>query len=571
MTLRSLYELVNLVRPAVPTGRHLIVLAAGVSLLTSMSVASAETEPAEKITYDDHVLPLLREKCGSCHNSNDKKGDLVLDSYSAVMTGGASGAVVATDGDADGSQLYRVVAHLAEPVMPPNQPKLPDEQLSLLKRWIEGGALENSGSKARKKKKSLSVARVEISQSRPEGPPPFPENLPLDPVQVNARPNAVNALAVSPWAPLAAVAGHRQVLLYDTRDLELVGVLPFPEGQANVLKFTRNGSALLAGGGRGGQVGKAVLWDIRTGQRIAEVGAEYDAVLAADISPDQTLIALGGPKRVVRVYSTETGDLVYEKTKHTDWITALEFSPDGVLLATADRSNGLIVWEAVTGREFYVLNGHTGAISDVSWSPDSNLLATASEDTTIRLWEMQNGGQVRSWGAHGGGCQAVEFTRDSRIVSHGRDQVPRLWDLNGNKQRDFAAQADLGMEITYDAETDRVLAGDLRGTIAVMLGADGSALGTLTTNPSTLADRIQAATAIAAAAGQQAEAAALAVAALEKAIADRVAGGGETATVEEQQQLAAAQAVAATTAAMSQQANSRLQKLTAAVGRQLAM
>src|SRR5262249_56790647 len=119
-----------------------------ISLLTaSMMLASvyAEDKPAakeEKITFEQHILPIFREKCGSCHNGNDKKGDLVLDNYGLAMQGGASGEVIRTDGDASQSQLYLVVAHQAEPKMPPQQPKLPDEQLTLIRRWIEGGSLE---------------------------------------------------------------------------------------------------------------------------------------------------------------------------------------------------------------------------------------------------------------------------------------------------------------------------------------------------------------------------------------------------------------------------------------------
>ena len=52
-----------------------------------------------------------------------------------------------------------------------------------------------------------------------------------------------------------------------------------------------------------------VVWDIHSGRRIIEIGDELDEVLAADISSDQTLIALGGPQRVVRIYATETGQL----------------------------------------------------------------------------------------------------------------------------------------------------------------------------------------------------------------------------------------------------------------------
>jgi hypothetical protein len=504
-----------------------ILLTTAFCLLGSAALAqdakpAGDKPAADKITYEQHVLPLLREKCGSCHNANDKKGDLVLDNYGAAMRGGASGEVIRNDGDVEKSYLYQVVSHQSEPFMPPNQPKLADEHLALIKKWIEGGALENAGSTSKIKKTSM-VAKAEISGQRPAGPPPLPENLPIDPLLVASRGNGATALAASPWAPLIAVSGHKQVLLYHTGTLELEAVLPFPEGQAYALRFSRNGQLLLAAGGRGGQSGKAVVLDVKTGQRVAEVGSEYDVVLAADISPDQTMVALGGPKKIVRCYSIATGELVYEKNKHTDWITAIEFSPDGVLLATGDRSNGLVVWEAYTGREFYFLTGHTQPITDVSWSPDSNTLASASEDAAIKLWEMQNGRQTKTFGAHGGGTTAARFARDGRLVSFGRDRQAKLWDAAGNAQRSFAAMPDVGTEVVLCAETDRVFVADLSGAIHVFNAKDGAALGQLTTNPPALATRIeqtqQSLTQLEAAATQTAAQ----VAALEKGIADRKA------------------------------------------------
>ncbi|HMF37822.1 MAG TPA: hypothetical protein VKF17_14335 [Isosphaeraceae bacterium] len=97
------------------------------------------------------------------------------------------------------------------------------------------------------------------------------------------------------------MGGHKQVLLYRTTDDYIVGVFPFPEGTIHVLHFSRNGVLLLVGGGRGGQSGVAVAFNVKTGQRVFEVGKEYDAVLAAGISPDHGQVALGGPGKVVRL------------------------------------------------------------------------------------------------------------------------------------------------------------------------------------------------------------------------------------------------------------------------------
>ena len=104
------------------------------------------------------------------------------------------------------------------------------------------------------------------------------------------------------------IAAPKQVILFHADTLHVLGALPFPHGQVNVLKFSRNGQLLLAGGGRGGKAGKVVVWNVADGKQVIEVGDEHDAVLAADISADQTQIALGGPGKVVRVYSTKDGE-----------------------------------------------------------------------------------------------------------------------------------------------------------------------------------------------------------------------------------------------------------------------
>src|SRR5262245_16117377 len=306
-----------------------------------------------------------------------------------MQKGGSSGAVV-TPGSPDKSRLFLLTNHTAEPKMPPKSAKIPDAQIALLKLWIEQGAKENAGSKVNiPAAPKTDIGLKSVVKGRPEGPPPLPAagKLKLDPVLVARRPGAVLALAASPWAPLAAVGGQKQVILYNTDTGDLAGVIPFDHGQINSIKFSRNGKFLLVAGGKGGASGKAVLYKVETGEQVLEVGkSETDAILSADISADQTQIAVGGPSKLVRVYSTLDGSVLREIKKHTDWVTAVEYSPDGVLLATGDRNGGLFVWEAFTGREYFALRGHTAMITDVSWRDDSNVLASSSEDTTVKLW-----------------------------------------------------------------------------------------------------------------------------------------------------------------------------------------
>ncbi|MCA9137432.1 MAG: hypothetical protein KDB00_11755 [Planctomycetales bacterium] len=475
-----------------PNLRHLSIVAL---ILSSALPSPAEEKMPPKVTFDDDVRPIFQAKCASCHNPDKKSAGLDLTNYSGLMQGGASGEVI-EPGDASASYLYNLVTHDEEPSMPPESPKIADEMIETLRKWIDGGVLENAGSSSKaSKKKKFDLALSAPSTERP-AEIPMPARLSLQPEVSTAASTAVDALATSPWAPLAAVSGQKQVLLYNTQTLELVGVLPFPEGTPRVLKFSRNGGLLLCGGGVAGASGRVVVWDIRSGDRIIEIGDELDEVLAADISSDQTLIALAGPQRVVRIYATDTGQLMHEIRKHTDWVTALEFSPDSVLLATGDRNGGLHVWEGWTGREYLTLKGHTAGITSVSWRSDSNILASSSEDTTIRLWEMDNGGQIKSWGAHGGGAMCVEFTRDGRLFSCGRDRTPKTWDQNGAQQIAFEAFPDLALQASYCDETNRAISGDWTGAIRVHNATDGARLGELATNVPRLETRLDEATAL---------------------------------------------------------------------------
>ncbi|MBI3837094.1 MAG: hypothetical protein HY288_04065 [Planctomycetia bacterium] len=507
--------------------------------------------PAAKITYDEHVRPIFREHCFSCHNPDTKKSDLSLATFASVMQGGSTGAVIMA-GDTGSSRLWGLVSNAEEPKMPPNQDKLPAAKLEAIRAWIEGGALENNGSVAKVKKSAAMELTATVGSAKPAGPPPMPEGLSRQPAVYTPRAGAVTALAGSPWAPLVAVAGQKQIALYNSDTAKLLGVLPFPEGIPHVLKFSRSGSLLLAGGGQGAKAGTVIVFDVKTGKRVFEVGDELDIVLAADINEDHTRIALGGPGRVVRVFSTADGSLVQEIRKHTEWIYALEFSPDGVLLATADRAGGMFVWEAETAREYQNLAGHKGAITDVSWRIDSNILASSSEDGTIKLWEMENGKEVKSWAAHGGGASSLEFARDGKLVSAGRDRLTKVWDGNGAVVRELAAFGDIATEVAFTHDGARVVAGDWLGDVRLSEVADGKQIAQLPPNPPTLEMIVQARTAAAAAAAAQAQKTAADLAAAETVLAEKAKSSKATADAAAAQAQKAAAELAAAEAALAE-------------------
>jgi len=439
---------------------------------------------ADQVTYADTIRPIFQNSCLNCHNPDKQKAGLDLATYESAMAGGDSGKAI-EPGNSGKSLLYRLLMHQEEPSMPRNGDKLPDSQLDLIRKWIDSGAPDKSGSMIVKKPDEAGIAAVAVEE-RPKGPPPMPRDLPLEPVVRTHRAGAIAGLAASPWAPLVAVTGQRQVLLFNTDTLELAGILPFPEGFPDVLRFSRDGRLLLAGGGVGAQLGRVVVWDVVTGERVAEVGDEFDTVLAADISPDHSLIALGGPSKLVKIFSTRDGRLLHKMKKHTDWVTALNFTPDGKFLITGDRAGGLVVWDE-KGREMVTLPGHKAAVTAVA--SISNLVATSSEDGTIKLWDLAEGKERKSWDAHKGGVLSIAFAPNGDIVSCGRDRKARLWDSNGNVLQPFEEFADVAMQTAFAG--GKVIAGDWTGVLRVWR-TDGKRVGDLDANPPTLAERMDA-------------------------------------------------------------------------------
>lgn len=459
---------------------------AALVLLASLVSVSAQ----EKVTFQDHVLPLVENHCGKCHNPDKKKGDLDLSSYNGVLKGGGSGQVVMS-GNADSSKLFKSIAHAEEPTMPPNKPRIPDKEIDIFKKWIAGGLLENSGSKAiAANKPAVDLALKGDAVGKPDGPPPMPPALPLDPVVHTSRGSALTALAASPWAPLAAIGGQKQVLLFNTDSLELIGIIPFNEGMPAHIQFSRNGKLLVIAGGHGGKSGRVIVWDITKAERLMTVGAEYDTVLAADISPDQTKIALGGPDRLVKIYSTASGELLHKIKKHTDWVTAVAFSPNGELLASADRNGGVTVWDSDNAQEMFTTPGHKAGVTALSWRGDSRILASSSEDGAIKWWESQEGKQAKTWNAHGGGAFAVSFAHDGRLVSCGRDNEVTLWNAEGNKAKGFDFFDEMPLRAALAHDGARVIAIDFNGRAAAWTSADGKRVAELDTNPRPLAEQI---------------------------------------------------------------------------------
>src|SRR5262249_22088382 len=112
----------------------LLVLVPGVAL----------AQKPEKVTYNKELRPVLRKNCVGCHNSDRARGNLDMSSYLGIMNGSTSGKV-AFPGKPEQSLMYRLAAHLEDPIMPPGKARIGQKDLDVIKKWIVDGMIEKPG------------------------------------------------------------------------------------------------------------------------------------------------------------------------------------------------------------------------------------------------------------------------------------------------------------------------------------------------------------------------------------------------------------------------------------------
>jgi formylglycine-generating enzyme required for sulfatase activity len=109
----------------------------------------AEVAPlTAAVDFDRDVRPLLEATCISCHDAEHAEGDLVLESNTSLLKGGASGPAV-VPGKPDESRLFTstILPQGHAEIMPPSGDRLDTVQTDMLRAWIAEGAVWPDGKK----------------------------------------------------------------------------------------------------------------------------------------------------------------------------------------------------------------------------------------------------------------------------------------------------------------------------------------------------------------------------------------------------------------------------------------
>ena len=111
---------------------------AKISTALCIVLLGSTTTGAAEVDFQRDLLPLLQQHCLDCHGPDAAESDLRLDNLTDALRGGDSGEAAIVPGQSDRSYLIARVLH-DDPAqrMPPDSERLSDQQIELLKSWID--------------------------------------------------------------------------------------------------------------------------------------------------------------------------------------------------------------------------------------------------------------------------------------------------------------------------------------------------------------------------------------------------------------------------------------------------
>ncbi len=122
-----------------PTFAISYLLFLALSILSPGISWSQSSTPAQIEFFEKKIRPILVDQCFTCHSGKTAMSNLLLDSRSALLKGGARGTSIIS-GSPEKSLLISAVQYTHPPLQMPPSGKLSAEQIAALTEWVKMGA-----------------------------------------------------------------------------------------------------------------------------------------------------------------------------------------------------------------------------------------------------------------------------------------------------------------------------------------------------------------------------------------------------------------------------------------------
>ena len=378
------------------------------SLIVSQGTSLAEDDVADSnLSFHRLVKPVLQAHCFGCHQSAKAQGDYLMTDFSSLLRGGESGMAAIVPNQPEASYLLELVTPVdGDSQMPPGDARLSDEEIALIRQWIEAGARDDS---------------PELLPTVDAKHPPRYSRLPV-----------IASMDVAPSGELLATTGFHEILLVNMvsgkRVHRFIGMSPRIES----VRFSPDGNRLAAVGGRPGEFGELQIWDVERGELELSKTITGDTLFGVSWSPDGTRVAFGGTDATLRIVDANTGAQVFFQTAPEDWVRDTVFSVDGSHLVCVGRDRTCKLNEVATQRFVDNITSITpgvlkGGIASVARHPARDEVVIGGADGIPKVYRMfrqtkrvigDDANLVRRFPGLAGRVQAVDVSTDgTRFVA----------------------------------------------------------------------------------------------------------------------------------------------------------
>ncbi len=125
----------------------------------SVMMAARFVQASQSIDFNRDIKPIFEAHCIQCHGAKKAAGQLRLDNKASAMKGGISGAIILPNNSRTSILLARLTGSDGQAKMPMGGDPLPPEQIELIRKWIDAGAVWDE--------------KMEVGSQKPEAAPPI--------------------------------------------------------------------------------------------------------------------------------------------------------------------------------------------------------------------------------------------------------------------------------------------------------------------------------------------------------------------------------------------------------------
>jgi len=151
-------------------------------------------------------------------------------------------------------------------------------------------------------------------------------------------------------------------------------------------------------------------------------------------SPTEDLVATGGIKGHINIWSRESSTKVKSIDTGGDFILSSVFSPDGNRILSSSVKGEVQLNDIETGSRLLSLDAHSLPVRQVKFSKDGGLIYTVSDDRHACIFDALSGTMINSF-SHSGMSLCIDTSPSLRhFVVGSSDHTVTIWDLGMQRQ-----------------------------------------------------------------------------------------------------------------------------------------